>query len=140
MHFFTKPEFQDDDGISADVNTTPNINMKNINVLTDYLQTADMRTPSGEVRPLFLTEMGVTSSVENGEARQAVPLASGAGTRAQAAMRFRRARNSRGKCIRICSKKEFFAPTVLHRRGVFYLCFERVTFASAWWYDKRSES
>ena len=75
VHFFTKPEFQDDDGISADVNTTPNINMKNINVLTDYLQTADMRTPNGEVRPLFLTEMGFTSAVENGEARQAAAIA-----------------------------------------------------------------
>ena len=49
--------------------------MKNINVLTDYLQTADMRTPNGEVRPLFLTEMGFTSAVENGEARQAAAIA-----------------------------------------------------------------
>ena len=44
VHFFTKPEFQDDDGISADVNTTPNINMKNIDVLTDYLQICARRT------------------------------------------------------------------------------------------------
>lgn len=49
--------------------------MKNINVLTDYFQTADVRTPSGEVRTLLLTEMGFTSAVENGERRQADAIA-----------------------------------------------------------------
>lgn len=71
VHFFTKPEFLDDDGISFDPATTPNINMKNLNVLTDYMQNADMLTPSGEVRSIILTEQGFTSACENGEERQA---------------------------------------------------------------------
>ena len=71
VHFFNKPEFLDDDGISEDLATTPNINLKNIHLLTDYLQTEGMRTPSGEVRHLLLTEQGFTSACENGEQRQA---------------------------------------------------------------------
>lgn len=69
VHFFTKPEFLDDDGISFDLNT-PNINLKNINVLTDYMQNADMLAPDGSVRNLILTEQGFTSACENGEERQ----------------------------------------------------------------------
>lgn len=69
VHFFTKPEFLDDDGITFDLNT-PNINLKNLNVLTDYLQTADMRAADGTVRHLILTEQGFTSACENGEERQ----------------------------------------------------------------------
>ena len=71
VHFFTKPEFLDDDGISDDINTTPNINMKNLDLLTTYLQNADMLTPSGTVRHLILSEQGFTSACENGEERQA---------------------------------------------------------------------
>lgn len=70
VHFFTKPEFLDDDGISFDLNT-PNINMKNLNVLTDYMQGSDMLAPDGSVRHLILTEQGFTSACENGEERQA---------------------------------------------------------------------
>lgn len=70
VHFFTKPEFLDDDGISFDLDT-PNINLKNMNVLTDYLQNADMLSPGGQVRHLILTEQGFTSACENGEERQA---------------------------------------------------------------------
>jgi hypothetical protein len=69
VHFFTKPEFLDDDGISFDLNT-PNINLKNINVLTDYMQGEDMLAPDGSVRKLILTEQGFTSACENGEERQ----------------------------------------------------------------------
>lgn len=69
VHFFTKPEFLDDDGISFDLNT-PNINLKNLNVLTDYMQNADMLSPDGQVRHLILTEQGFTSACENGEERQ----------------------------------------------------------------------
>ncbi len=70
VHFFTKPEFLDDDGISFDLDT-PNINLKNMNVLTDYMQNADMLSPGGQVRHLLLTEQGFTSACENGEERQA---------------------------------------------------------------------
>lgn len=70
VHFFTKPEFLDDDGISFDLNT-PNINMKNLDVLTNYIQNDEMRAPDGSVRHLLLTEQGFTSACENGEERQA---------------------------------------------------------------------
>lgn len=70
VHFFTKPEFMDDDGISFDLDT-PNINLKNMDVLTNYLQTPEMLSPSGQVRHLILTEQGFTSACENGEERQA---------------------------------------------------------------------
>ena len=70
VHFFTKPEFLDDDGISFDLDT-PNINLKNMDVLTNYLQTEEMLSPSGQVRHLILTEQGFTSACENGEERQA---------------------------------------------------------------------
>ena len=66
-----KPEFMDDDGISFDINTTPNINMKNLDLLTNYMQNADMLAPDGSVRHLILSEQGFTSACENGEARQA---------------------------------------------------------------------
>lgn len=71
VHFFTKPEFLDDDGISFDINTTPNINMKNLDLLTTYMQNADMLAPDGSVRHLILSEQGFTSACENGEERQA---------------------------------------------------------------------
>lgn len=77
VQFFTGPEFENDDaigGVTNDINTTPNINLKNINVLTDYMQTADMLSPDGKVRHLLLTEQGFTSTPAdglNGEARQA---------------------------------------------------------------------
>ncbi len=71
VHFFTKPEFLDDDGITDDINTTPNINLKNIHLLTDYLQRPEMLSPTGQVRHLLLTEQGFTSACENGEERQA---------------------------------------------------------------------
>ncbi len=41
---------------------TPVITIKNLHVLTDYLQKAEMRTEDGEVRHLILSEMGYTSS------------------------------------------------------------------------------
>ena len=51
---------------------TPLINFKNLNVLTDILQQEDMRTPSGNVRHLILSEFGFTS--EYGEELQAEAL------------------------------------------------------------------
>ena len=41
---------------------TPVITIKNLHVLTDYLQKPEMRTDNGEVRHLILSEMGYTSS------------------------------------------------------------------------------
>ena len=42
--------------------STPVITIKNIHVLTDYLQQEELRTESGEVRHVTLSEMGYTSS------------------------------------------------------------------------------
>ncbi len=42
--------------------TTPVITIKNIHVLTDYLQKPEYLTESGEVRHVILSEMGYTSS------------------------------------------------------------------------------
>ena len=42
--------------------TTPVITIKNLHVLTNYLQKPEMRTDDGEVRHLILSEMGYTSS------------------------------------------------------------------------------
>ncbi len=41
---------------------TPVITIKNLHVLTNYLQKPEMRTDDGEVRHLILSEMGYTSS------------------------------------------------------------------------------
>lgn len=45
-----------------DSETTPVITIKNIHVLTNYLQKEDFLTDSGEVRHVTLSEMGYTSS------------------------------------------------------------------------------
>lgn len=45
-----------------DSETTPVITIKNIHVLTDYLQGEDLLTDSGEVRHVTLSEMGYTST------------------------------------------------------------------------------
>ena len=45
-----------------DAESTPVITIKNIHVLTDYLQKEELRTDSGEVRHVTLSEMGYTSS------------------------------------------------------------------------------
>ncbi len=57
---FTDPVFSDDGQTTASINT-PVINLKNLNVLTDYMQQADMLSPSGVVRHLILSEQGFTS-------------------------------------------------------------------------------
>lgn len=45
-----------------DSETSPVITIKNIHVLTDYLQKEDLLTDAGEVRHVTLSEMGYTSS------------------------------------------------------------------------------
>ena len=49
-------------GYVVDSESTPVITIKNIHVLTDYLQKEDLLTDSGEVRHVTLSEMGYTSS------------------------------------------------------------------------------
>ncbi|MDD3251481.1 MAG: DUF5722 domain-containing protein [Lachnospiraceae bacterium] len=66
----TEPEFWDDDQtglVRGDV-SSPVVNLKNLNVLTDYLQTPSMLSPTGEVRNVILSEQGFTSkSATRGE-------------------------------------------------------------------------
>ncbi len=45
-----------------DSETTPVISIRNIHVLTDYLQKEEFLTDSGEVRHVILSEIGYTSS------------------------------------------------------------------------------
>ncbi|MDD6812075.1 MAG: DUF5722 domain-containing protein [Lachnospiraceae bacterium] len=45
-----------------DSETTPVLSIRNIHVLSDYLQKEDFLTDSGEVRHIILSEMGYTSS------------------------------------------------------------------------------
>ena len=66
----TEPEFWDDDqtGLISYDASSPVVNLKNISVLTDYLQNASLRSPSGEVRHVILSEQGFTSkSLPRGE-------------------------------------------------------------------------
>lgn len=53
---------------------TPIINMKNLHVLTDYMQQASMLRPSGTIRHLILSEQGFNSATAGGEAAQAVAI------------------------------------------------------------------
>ncbi len=46
----------------VDSETTPVLSIRNIHVLTDYLQKEEFRTESGEVRHVILSEMGYTST------------------------------------------------------------------------------
>ena len=70
VFFYTKPEFLDDLGITDSLADTPNINLKNIHLLIDYMKTAPMLAPDGTMRHLYCTEQGFTSACENGEERQ----------------------------------------------------------------------
>ncbi len=57
---FTDPVFSDDRNATDNQNTAI-INLKNLHVLTDYMQNAEMLSPSGKVRHLILSEQGFTS-------------------------------------------------------------------------------
>ncbi|MFR5602120.1 MAG: DUF5722 domain-containing protein [Lachnospiraceae bacterium] len=59
----TEPEFWDDDktGLITNTSSSPVVNFKNLNVLTDYMASADLRMSNGEVRPIILSEQGFTS-------------------------------------------------------------------------------
>ena len=60
----TEPEFWDDPqstGLFTNDFNSPVINFANLNVLTDYFVQDTLRTPSGHVRHIILTEQGFTS-------------------------------------------------------------------------------
>ncbi len=66
----TEPEFWDDDqtGLITYDAASPVVNLKNLSVLTDYMQNGNMRNPQGEVRHIILSEQGFTSkSLTRGE-------------------------------------------------------------------------
>ena len=56
----TSPVFWDD-GMAADSVDSYVVNLKNLHVLTDYMQRPEMRDPAGEVRNIILSEQGFTS-------------------------------------------------------------------------------
>lgn len=68
--YYEKPEFMDNPNATDSVDSIL-VNMKNLHILTDYIQRPEMLAPDGSVRYLILSEMGFTSSCENGEERQA---------------------------------------------------------------------
>lgn len=59
----TEPEFWDDDqtGLIAYHADSPVVNLKNLNVLTDYMEQNFMRRADGQVRNIILSEQGFTS-------------------------------------------------------------------------------
>ena len=57
---FEDPVFSDDK-YTLEKADTYIINLKNLHILTDYMQQADMLSPSGKVRHLILSEQGFTS-------------------------------------------------------------------------------
>lgn len=64
-----EPEFWDDDpALVYDDVSSPIVNFKNLNVLTDYFQKEEFRLPDGNVRHIILSEEGFTSmSATRGE-------------------------------------------------------------------------
>lgn len=66
----TEPEFWDDDqtGLVTEEITSPIVNMKNLSVLTDFMQAPELLTQKNQVRPIILSEQGFTSkSATRGE-------------------------------------------------------------------------
>ena len=59
----TEPEFWDDDrtGLITYDAGSPVVNLKNLNVLTDYMEQGFMRRADGQVRNIILSEQGFTS-------------------------------------------------------------------------------
>lgn len=62
-----------DDAAAADTPDAPIINMKNLHVLTDFMQQSEYLSPEGKVRHLILSEQGFSSNL--GEDRQAEAIA-----------------------------------------------------------------
>lgn len=63
----SKAAFWDDEEtgkVTQDVDS-PIVNFQNIHVITDFMQNEAIRNPKGEVRTIFLTEQGFTSTYQN---------------------------------------------------------------------------
>ena len=63
----TEPEFWDDDNtglITNDFNS-PVINFKNLTILTDYMAQEALKSPTGHVRHIILTEQGFTATSQS---------------------------------------------------------------------------
>lgn len=62
-HPLTEPEFWDDDltGAVNDTYDSPVVNFKNLDVLTNYFQRAELLSPNGRVRHIILSEEGFTA-------------------------------------------------------------------------------
>lgn len=60
----TEPEFWDDDqsGKVTNDSSTPILNLKNLQVLTDHMQRPELRNRDGSVRHIILSEQGFTST------------------------------------------------------------------------------
>ncbi len=65
----TEPEFWDDDktGLIKNDFNSPVINFKNLTTLTDYMAQDCLKSPTGEVRHIILTEQGFTAKTQSGE-------------------------------------------------------------------------
>ena len=68
------PDFLNASPHATESPNSPIINMKNLHVLTDYMQQGPMLSPSGAVRHLILSEEGFNSASAGGEAAQAVAI------------------------------------------------------------------
>jgi hypothetical protein len=60
----TEPEFWDDDqtGLITNDFNSPVINFKNLTTLTDYMAQDSLKSPTGQVRHIILTEQGFTAT------------------------------------------------------------------------------
>ena len=63
----TEPEFWDDDqtGLITNDFNSPVINFKNLTTLTNYLAQDSLKTSSGQVRHVILTEQGFTATSQS---------------------------------------------------------------------------
>lgn len=65
----TEPEFWDDDktGLIKNDFDSPVINFKNLTTLTDYMAQDSLKSPTGQVRHIILTEQGFTARTQSGQ-------------------------------------------------------------------------
>lgn len=65
----TEPEFWDDDktGLIKNDFNSPVINFKNLTTLTDYMAQDSLKSPTGQVRHIILTEQGFTAKTQSGQ-------------------------------------------------------------------------
>ena len=63
----TEPEFWDDDktGLITNDFNSPVINFKNLTTLTDYMAQEALKSPTGHVRHIILTEQGFTATSQS---------------------------------------------------------------------------